>query len=138
MFERSQIEKLLVSHGVNPTAPDEEIRAVLLSAEWHKEDVDAALYVLRENPTARTSHVDALHQVFRTDERLRPETVRSLLGIDMEISSRDVLKSRHRARGTFSITQIVNIALVSVVLAMVTITLIMWYTGSGIFHYTGL
>lgn len=138
MFERQQIEKMLVAHGINPTAADEEIRAVLVSAEWHEDDIEAAIYVLRDNNHNNQSHVDALHQVFRTDERMRPETIKALLGIDIDINSRDVIKHKRHARGKLALSQIINISLTSIALAVVCLLLAMWYMKVGFFHYTGL
>ena len=136
MFERQQIEKLLTIHGTNPTAPDEEIRAVLISAQWNHNDIDAAIYVLRENPNMHNTHRDALHKVYRTDERLQPETIKALLGIDLEITSEELLLNRIRARGKVSVGQFLNIAFVSILLAVVFITFIMWVLKVGMFHQT--
>lgn len=136
MFERTQIEKILESHGVTPTAPDEEIKAVLIAAKWNKEDVDTAIYVLRDSPEKQDPHVDALHKLYRTDERLKPETVKALLGIDMEMTSDDIVVSDKRARGGITIKQMLHIAVVSALLGVILLIGAMLTMQVGIFHQT--
>lgn len=134
MFEKAQLEKILATHGLSGQSSDDEIRTALIQAEWHMTDVDAALLVLRDNPNQHRSHQDALHQLYRTDERLRPETVRSLLGIDMQISSEEIVRKKRRSRAGITVGQVIEIALVSCLLGAFAIVASMWYMGVGIFH----
>jgi len=85
VLQKKQIETILKINGVNPTAPDEEIRSVLLSARYNDDEIDTAIMVLRENVNTKESHVDGLHKVFRTNETLKSQEISSLLGIDVEI-----------------------------------------------------
>lgn len=135
MFERQQLEKILATHGLLATATDDEVRTTLMQAEWHTNDIDAALLVLHENPNAHRTHQDALHQLHRTDERLRPETVKSLLGIDMHVSSSELIRNR-RSRAGITIGQIFEIALVSCIFGLLAIVAGMWVMEVGIFHVT--
>jgi hypothetical protein len=137
MFERSQIEKLLSLNGVNMKASDDEIKSVLMSARWNKDDVEAAILILRENKFTHQTHVDSLHRVFRTDDRLRPETVSSLLGIEMKVSSRDINKNGEYRHGTpVPLAQIASIVVIALVVSVVFIMSAMWYLEMGIFHQT--
>ena len=88
MIKRDQIESILKINGVQPTSPDEEIRSVLLSARYSKDEVDTAIMVLRENTKTNKTRVDGLHKVFRSDEALSPEEISQLLGIEIELSDR--------------------------------------------------
>ncbi len=90
MIEKRNIESFLRINGIPPTAKDEEIRSVLISARWNKNEVDTALMVLKENIKNQTTHVDTLHKVFNSDNRLTSAEISSLLGIDVDISSSDV------------------------------------------------
>ncbi|MEZ4200095.1 MAG: hypothetical protein R3B69_00595 [Candidatus Paceibacterota bacterium] len=102
MIDRRHIEKILRINGLSPIAEDEEIRSVLISAKWHKDDVETALTVLRENTTTGQAHVDVLHNVFNSDARLSPEAIQSLLGIDVELTS-DQVAALHGGKRTVSL-----------------------------------
>jgi hypothetical protein len=136
MIERDYISKILKLNGIDVTAPDEEIKSVLISAHWHEDDVDTALMVLRENKKNHETHVDTLHKVFHSDERLSPETISSLLGIDMEVSSKDIELRRKLAKGQLSAGLILQMSLVSILLASVVLLASMWFLKFGIFHQT--
>lgn len=134
MFNRSNIEQLLKVNGVAPTAPDEEIKSILVSAKWHKDDVDTALLVLRENKVSHETHVDSLHKIFRSDDHLRPETISSLLGIDVDLTSEDIDGKNWHSKGSISGGQIIQIGLVSLSLSILFILIAMWYLQMGMFH----
>ena len=136
MFDRDHITKILKINGIELDAPDEEIKSILVSANWHHDDVETALMVLRENTVSHETHVDTLHKIFRSDERLKPETISSLLGIDMDISSKDIELKRKLAKGRFTMGLVVQIFLVSLFFAVVIMLSSMWLIEFGIFHQT--
>ena len=86
MIQREQIESILRINGVPENSPDEHIRAVLLSAKFHHDEVDTAIMVLRQNSKTATSKVDGLHKVFRSNETLKPEEISRLLGVEVDAS----------------------------------------------------
>lgn len=133
MIDRSHIEQLLKINGLSPTSPDEEIRSVLISARWHKEDVETAITVLRENTTTHASRVDTLHDVFLTDRRLSPQAIHDLLGIDtsMEGNELEELKSR---RHSAYIWQIISIVLFALLIAAGTLLTLMYTEKVGVFY----
>ena len=133
MIDREHIERVLKINGLAPTSPDEEIRSVLVSAKWHKDDVETALTVLRENVKTHQTRTDTLHNVFLTDERLSPEAIESLLGIDVEISSKD-LKSLGHSRRRINVWQALTIGGYALVAAVAFMMLIMYWQQIGIFH----
>ncbi len=135
MIERSHIEKFLQLNGVSPTAPDEEIKSVLISASWHEDDVNAAIMVLRENKDTSRARVDSVHRIFHTDEKLQPEMVSSLLGIDMGISSSDIAV-RRAAKNGLTPGEVLRLMGISITLSVLSILFLMWYFEVGFFHIT--
>lgn len=136
MIAREQIETILTVNGIDPTAPDEEIKTVLLEARWQKSDVESALTVLRENNVTHKQKVDASHTLFHSDGKLSPETITSLLGIKTEISGEMRQKKRSRAHETTLVWQMFTIVLLATILALVILLLMMWYNNVGFFHQT--
>ena len=136
MFKKEHIEKMLRLNGVSLDDPDDVIKSVLISAQWHEDDVEAAVLVLRENKDSHETHVDSLHKVFRSDERLRPETISSLLGIEMDFSSKDIEVRRKRARRALMPSQVLVMAVISLVLSLIFVFAAMWYLETGLFHQT--
>lgn len=134
MFQKSHIEKLLRLNGVKPPVQNEEIKAVLISAKWHKDDIDAAILVMQEDSLTHKTHVDSIHKVFRSDERLRPETVSSLLGIQMDMTSADIAVGRLGSKNTMSMSQMTVIALSSLILSLIFVLAAMWHLQMGLFH----
>ena len=90
MIEKQHIEAFLKANGVKPTASDEEIRSVLISARWEHQEIDTALIVLKENIVSHETHVDTLHKVFNSDNRLDSAEISALLGIEVTLSNKDV------------------------------------------------
>ncbi len=123
MIERQFIEKLLTANGVDPSAPDEEIKSVLISAKWNRDDVDTAIMVLRENLSTHEQRIASVKHVFHSDERLKPETITSLLGIAMEVPPPE---EAVRKRGGISIGTVLVLILVACVFSAVGVAWMMW------------
>jgi ATP-dependent Zn protease len=133
MIDRRHIEQILRLNGLAPTAADEEIRSVLISARWHKEDVETAITVLRENTTTHKSRVDTLHDVFTTDKKLSPEAIQTLLGIDVEVNSTE-LETLRKSRDSLYIWQLISIFMIAIALAAVMILFMMYSQKVGFFY----
>lgn len=133
MIDRRHIEQILRLNGLAPTAADEEIRSILISARWHKEDVETAITVLRENTTTHKSRVDTLHDVFLTDKRLSPEAIHSLLGIDVEVNNSELEDLRKSRRNMYTL-QLISIFLIAITTAVVLILFMMYSQKVGFFH----
>lgn len=133
MIDRKYIERILKLNGLTPTAQDEEIRSVLISARWTEEDVRTAITVLRENTTTHKSRVDTLHDVFLTDTRLSPEAIHSLLGIDVEVNSSELEELRSSRRNLYY-WQILSIFIIAALIATTAILAMMYAEGFGVFH----
>jgi len=133
MMKRNQIESLLKLNGVTSTAPDEQIRSVLLSARYTQDEVDTAIMVLRQNTKTNETHVDGLHKVFRTNAGLRPNEISQLLGIDVQVSGR-VTTDENEDNRRLSGFQNLIITFLSIVVAMLGLAFYMYIYKIGIFY----
>ncbi|MFT7507553.1 MAG: hypothetical protein ACI92I_000713 [Acidimicrobiales bacterium] len=134
MFQRDQIESLLKLNGLSTSASDAEIKSILISARWQQKDVEAAILVLREDPESHMTHMDSLHKVFRSDERLSPETISELLGIEMNITSEDIEVQRKNAKQMLSTSQMMQITIIALALSLIFVFAAMWYLKIGLFY----
>lgn len=133
MLDRKNIEQILKMNGLSETAPDEEIRSVLISARWNQEDVETAITVLRQNKKTHQNRVDKLHDIFLADRTLSPEAIHSLLGIDVEVNSSEIDSLRVRRTNAYR-WQLFSILILSVLIAFVSITSMMYWQQLGPFH----
>ncbi len=131
MTDRRYLESILKVNGLTPTAPDEEIKSVLLSARLNNDEVTAALMVLRENTKTNETRVDGLHKVFRTDSGLQPAEITKLLGIDVELTSAETVRTDPRR---FTILELILLSLASAVVAIICLLMYMYSEGIGWFH----
>lgn len=132
MIDRKHIEQFLSVNGMTPDSPDEEIRSLLISARWHHHDVETALVVLREDPKTRKQRIDTVHRVFNAEQRLNPETISSLLGMDVEVDS--VVADHRKDLRRRYLSQIYSIVILSVVASFVFLFALMWFMQVGVFH----
>jgi hypothetical protein len=133
MISKEAVECYLRANDVQPSAPDDEIKEILLRAKWDKRDVDTALTVLRENAETKETHIDTLHRVFHSDERLEAETVSALLGIHVDVSE---IEAHVQQRNSVVSASIIAVLLTSVSLTIVFVGVTMWLLKMGPF-YTG-
>lgn len=133
MIHREQIESFLRANGVPPSATDDEIRSLLLSAEWGENEVNTALIILRQNINNDTTHVETLHKVFNTDETLSPQEISQLLGIDFSVS-KDQLEKYNSESSTFLMSEEMLILISSVILAIVSVSFFMYSQKIGPFY----
>lgn len=133
MIDRYHIERFLQLNGVSPSAPDEEIKSILISASWHEDDIKTAIMVLRENKQSNEARVDSVHKIFHTDDKLKPETVSSMLGIEMGITSEEIAL-RRKARNGLTVQEVLRLIGISITLSMLSILLAMWWFDVGLFH----
>lgn len=129
MIDKNALERYLKANGVTTDAPDDEIKSVLFSAKWHQDDIETALMVLRENLETHEQHVDSLHKVFRSDERLQPETISALLGIDVDIQPEEL----RRSQSDIDARSILIVGLVALAMSSLFLLTAMWYLKTGFF-----
>lgn len=130
-MNRNQIKTLLKINGYTDTASDEEVRAVLLSARYSEDEVDAALLMLREADLATSTRTDGLHKVFFSDDQLRPSEISGLLGVDVNL---EAPISRRSKQNTMPFLHFVLIWFFSVVFAVSGILFYMYLNQVGLFH----
>lgn len=136
MIDRHQVEGLLRLNGVKATAKDEEIKSVLISARWHEKDIETALLVLRENTQSHETHVERLNKVFTSDDKLQPELISSLLGVDVDLSHHEHRGINYKPQRSVTFAQAIQIGFLSTVLSGLCIIGVMWYLDMGLFHFT--
>lgn len=133
MIDRDHLERILKLNGLAPTAADEEIKSVLLSARYKEHEVDTAIMVLRENKLTNKTKVDGLHKVFRSDSTLNAAEISALLGIDVELTDR-VEPVKRRSEPTAG--QHAFLLTLSLLLAFTMLFGYMYFKKVGLFHHT--
>jgi hypothetical protein len=133
MLDKQHIENFLRANGVPASAKDEEIRSVLLSARWNENEVDTALMVLKENIQSKETHIDTLHKVFHTDDRLSPADISALLGIEVKLSEDNVndIKQKRAKQDRFHARIAITL---SIVIALCSVGYVMYREQAGLFH----
>lgn len=134
MIDSHHIEALLKVNGLQKTAPDEQIRSVLLSARFKEDEIETALMVLRENINTKQTKVDGLHKVFRTDQTLSSAEISKFLGINVDIDSVSVADTV--PRNDMKAWQMMLLWTASLFLALAGIMTYMYSTQTGVFHPT--
>lgn len=130
-MNRNQIRTLLKINGFGDTASDEEVRAVLLSANYSEDEVDNALVLLRESDLATSTRTDGLHKVFFSDDQLRPSEISGLLGVEVNLENPISRRSRNN---TMPLLHFILIWFISVVFAVSGILFYMYINQIGLFH----
>jgi hypothetical protein len=133
MMKRNEIESLLKINGVTPSSPDEQIRSVLLSARYSKDDVDTAIMVLRENTKTSETRVDGLHKVFRSSQGLRPNEISQLLDIEVNINKRVAVEDEDGNRRPSKFQNFI-ITILSICVAVLGLAFYMYIYKIGIFY----
>ena len=135
MISRQSVEQFLVSNGIEPNAPDEEIKSLLLKARWHEDQVDTAITVLREDAEhkQRTSEI---RKVFSTDDKMNPQMVSDLLGITMDVSHVEPKHNKRAYKPSLTLGTALSIMLVSLGIASVLLLMLMYHFEIGLFHQT--
>ena len=133
MIDKRNVEAFLKVNGIPPTAKDEEIRSVLLSARWNNNEVDTALMVLKENTKSNETHVDTLHKVFNSDDRLSSSEISKLLGIDVNLSDHEGLDLNQKHQLSQNSTAVITLIL-SVIIAASSIGYLMYKEKAGVFY----
>ena len=131
MVDKKHIESLLKINGLGTTAPDEQIRSVLLSARFNKDEVDAALMVLRENTKTNATRVDGLHKVFRSDDGLKASEISELLGIEVQVTEKVEVGINARR---YTLFQVITLWFISAIIATTAVMFYMYSNQMGVFH----
>jgi len=133
LINKKHLESLLHANGVKPPTTDEEIRSVLISARFKDNEVETALMILREDTESHETRVETLHNVFRSDKKLRPQEISDLLGVEVNISNFDeedpgISQERYRR------IQVMQSVVLAVMIALGLIWFVMYKEKVGAFH----
>jgi hypothetical protein len=133
MIDKLNVEAFLKVNGLQPTAKDEEIRSVLLSARWNNNEVDTALMVLKENTKNNETHVDTLHKVFNSDDRLSSAEITKFLGIDVHMTDLED-ESVSKKHQSIENNSVLIVFILSLLIAFSSIGYLMYKGNAGVFH----
>ena len=136
MIDRMQVEKILRINSVPTTASDKVIRSTLISANLHKEDVELALSLLKNSNTKTKETEDKTtrpRNALETEKRHSPEMIESLLGIKLDMTSKDLANLKH-GKKTVSLWQMLYIIFLAILLSIVFVLTIMYKEQIGIFY----
>ncbi|MEN9920936.1 MAG: hypothetical protein RL538_829 [Candidatus Parcubacteria bacterium] len=133
MLDKKHIETILKINGIGETAPDEQVRSVLLSARFNADEVETALMILRENTKTNKTRVDGLHKVFRTDQSLDASEISSLLGVEVNFTDKVTVQTGINAK-RFTIIQVIILWAVSFIIATTALLFYMYSHEMGVFH----
>lgn len=135
MLTREAVENFLRVNGVEPSDPEDKIKSVLLSANWEDDDVDTAVFVLRESDQAVT-RTKQLNTLFHSDQKLDPSSVGQLLGISMEASHGRPGVTVVNPKRRLTLRGLLTIILISIGLSAAVMYGGMYYLELGPFHAT--
>lgn len=136
MISRELVENFIKVNGVSPTAPDEKIKEIFLKAQWHDDDVETALSILRENERNEVRK-DVVHQVFRSEEKLDDKAIKSLLGISVDFSGHEdaMADAEYKRSGPSAVTMVV-LSLIALLVSLLFVFFAMYQLEMGLFHKT--
>ena len=132
MLSKEHIENILKANGVPASAPDENIRSVLLSARYKEDEIDTALMVLRENVITKETRVDGLHKVFRSNEALNSSEIFKLLGVEVDIDK--IAKTKVQSKNKHML-HIIVVVIFSFIFALLSLLLYMYIHEIGFYHH---
>lgn len=136
MISKEHLERFLKANGIEPSAADGDIKSILLAARWNKDDVETAIAILRENPETNKQHIESMNKLFRTDERLKPETISALLGVDVDLIDEDIADRLRRRKPALSLPTFMIMVGIAIIIGMLSLLASMYHMKVGPFHQT--
>lgn len=133
LINKKHLESLLHANGVKPPTTDEEIRSVLISARFKDNEVETALMILREDTKSHETRVETLHNVFRSDKKLRPQEISDLLGVEVNIDDY-AGEDTSRLQRDYRHVQILLSIILAMLIALGLIWFVMYNEKVGAFH----
>lgn len=137
MYTKKYVEQVLKVNGLSPSSSDAEIKNLLAHTCCN---LDTAFLAALRDPKVTgdavicgTVSAGFTSTILTAEQRLRPNSIKDLLGIDVEINYAD-LDSARSARQSVSIGQIMGIAVSSLLFAGLLLVGVMWYFEVGFFH----
>jgi hypothetical protein len=133
--DKKLIENILRANGVSMSSGDDEIKSLLFSARWHEDDIDTALFVLRNDANDNKQRIDAVYdEDFRLQDRMRPETISALLGIEVDDYGLDQKEyARGENVGTMGMMGMVFVLSAAIIFSGLVLLLFMFIFKIGVF-----
>jgi len=136
-MDKEHVTNFLRINDIPFTASDDAIREALARAMWHERDIDMAVRTL--NDTEEEKRPISAHDsrgLFFTDVPIAPETLTSLLGVDVSLQNarNDAERNHAASRGDTSAAVVLLTILVSVILAFFTTLLLMYFYNIGPYY----
>lgn len=132
MIDKKHIEQFLHLNDLSAESSEEDIRTLLASARWHEDDITAALLVLNGSDAQPEEKNSSIHQLLNSDQKLKPETLSALLGIDVKVDS--IITKHKTSLSQRYNSQIILIVLLSLLTSFSVLLFFMWFMEVGIFH----
>jgi len=136
-MDKEHVTNFLRINDIPFTASDDAIREALARAMWHERDIDMAVLSMNDKEEEQ-KHVSANDSrgLFFTDVPIAPETLTSLLGVDVSVQNARNVAERNRSasRGDTSTVVILLTIFVSVILAFFTTLLLMYFYNIGPYY----
>jgi len=141
MLGRLQLESFFRINGITNETSDVEKRAFLMQAQWSNEDIEIAMQLPQTSDslvpkinTDTQKNILSANTLFKSDTKLKPEAVTTMLGIDINVSSTKLNTNGKRIKDGFSFLQIFSITVLSILCALLFVVFSMWYLEMGMFH----
>jgi len=136
MIDKEHIVNFLRSNGVSSASSDDEIRHALQNARWHNDDIEVALLKLKDSEEPYEIKSGDAQNIFFSDVPIAPETLSSLLGIDVSLplARLQAEESRRALQDKTTTTVILLTILTSVILGVFMTLLIMYLNNIGPFY----
>lgn len=122
MPTKQHVENVLRINGLSVNASNEDIKSVLLYAKC--DNLEEAIEALRSQQVSGDEDICGIQRssgaqcnILLSDKRLRPETIKDLLGIDVEVEFSDI-EAAQAQRQRVSMGQMLSIAGFSILCAV--------------------
>ncbi len=135
-MQKDKILTLLRINGIADGASDKDIKAVLTDARYTNDEIESALFLLKQKGEEVEIRTDGLQKVFYTDKHLAPSEVSGLLGVNIDVS--DVFQPKKILTRELSLQQMVTIIVVASLLGVIGVAYFMFTNNIGIFHPTAV
>lgn len=133
-IDKGLIENILKANGVSMESGDDEIKSLLFSARWHEDDIDTALFVLRNDKDNNKQRIDAVYDDdFRLQDRMRPETISAMLGIEVDYDPERREYGRGENVGTMGILGMIFVLSAAIIFSVLVLLLFMFVFKIGVF-----
>ena len=136
MVNKEHILNFLRVNEIPYPSPEEDIRRALGIARWHDDDIQVALLKLRNDSDPYQYNPNNARNIFFSDIPIAPETLSSLLGVNISLPRARLRAQNSRANSKDTLTTTVTLLTVftSVVLGLFVTLFVMYLYNVGPFY----